>query len=214
MDIQTLVETHVAATTDDIRRWSNGSIKRRLFPGEDKNDWRDTIGTLWDQRIFGCRAAMACACGRFFGGQYLGAVCDRCGVRVATKQARWLRFAHINLTHSIPHPFFADADRLEAVPVVPAAYFDRTGRETLCQAYQALVHLVHVESTAEDLTGAYGVVIANIEPLIEHLMDHETDKLETLTRGLTLKQPPEEAAQAYETQLARHDWDNLKLADD
>ena len=212
--IQSLTENRVAATTDDIRDWSHGSIKRRIRPGEAKHDWRDTIGTLWDQRIFGCPTAFACACDRFFGAQYVRMVCDRCGVRIGTEKARWLRFGHINLTHPIPHPFFADAQPLEAVPVLPAAYWDQYGRERLSDAYEELVHLVLIECTAEDLTGSYGVIIANIEALLEHLFDHETEKLDTLARGLALTHEIDEAIDKYDAQLADHDWDDLKLAPD
>lgn len=212
--IASLTTDRVAATTDDIRNWSNGSIKRRIRMGEAKHDWRDTIGTLWDQRIFGCRTAYACACGRFFGGLYLRLVCDRCGVRVGMEKARWLRFGHINLTHPIPHPFYADAQPLEAVPVLPAEYWDRLGRERLSDAYEELVHLVLIDSAAEDLTGAYGVVIANVEALLEFLLDHETEQMDTLAKGLALTYPLEETIEKYDAQLADHDWDNLKLSSD
>ena len=212
--IESLNATHVAATTDDVRNWSNGSVKRRMQHGCSKDEWYETIGTLWDQRIFGCRTAFACACGRFFGGQYLRAVCDRCGVRVGTEKARWLRFSHINLTHPIAHPFRGDAATLEAIPIIPAAYWDQYGRERFSKAYEEIVRLVHADCTPEDLTGAFGVVIANIEALLDHLMDHETEMVETLAKGLVLKIPAEQVSQEIEAQLAHHNWDDLKLADD
>lgn len=213
--LENLLNTHVAATTDDIRNWSNASIKRRMPTGPSKDDWTETIGTLWDQRIFGCRRAFGCACGRFFGGEYLGVVCDRCGVRVGTDKARWLRFAHVNLPQPIAHPFSADAPPLEALPVLPAAYWDRYGREMIAKAYEEIVRLVHLEEcSSEDITGTFGIVIANIEGLLDHLMEYETEKVETLAKGLVLKLPAEQQAEKYEAQLARHDWDDLKLAND
>ena len=76
------------------------------------------------------------------------------------------------------------------------------------------MHLVLIDSTAEDLTGAYGVVIANVEALLEYLQEHETEKMDTLAKGLALTYPFEETIDKYDAQLADHDWDDLKLASD
>ena len=62
------------------------------------------------------------------------------------------------------------------------------------------------------MTGAFGVVIANIEALLDHLMDHETDKMDTLARGLALTYSIEESIEKYDAQLAGHDWDGVGIS--
>ena len=126
--IESEIDLYLAATSDDIRGWSRGALKRRMRAEDRRDDWRQTEGTLWDQRIFGPVKDFECACGRFKGRESSGAVCPVCRVKVVSREARHIRFGHINFGIEFPHPFIADAAPLNAIPIVPAYYWENRAR--------------------------------------------------------------------------------------
>ncbi len=200
---------YVAATSEDIRTWSRGAVKRRLRHEERRDDWRQVEGTLWDEHIFGPTRDYECACGRFAGREAAGTICPSCRVKVMSSQARTFRFGHINLLVKIPHPFIAGAEPLDAIPVVPAINWQSHFGQPLAEAYEEIVHLSLIEAADEEIVGAYGVVLAHLERLYGEAPAHDPDQIERLARGMALKvKPPEEEDIEYE------DWGELKLADE
>ena len=74
------------ATTDQIRSWSFGEVKkpetinyRTLKPEKEG---------LFDERIFGPTKDWECSCGRYKRIRYRGIVCERCGVEVTRREVR------------------------------------------------------------------------------------------------------------------------------
>lgn len=203
-----------AATSAQIRTWSSGSLKRRLLPFERRDDWRQTQGTLWDQRIFGPVEDWKCPCGRFEGEEHSGVICPVCGVKVVSRAARRLRFGHVNLPVRIPHPFFAEAEALDAVPVVPPVYWETLAGQPLATAYEELVHLAMLAVPREDLVGAFGVILAHVERAYEHAHESDPDEIERLARGMALVPKPVEVPDDAAGDDDGVDWDQLRLLDE
>ncbi len=86
------------ASPERIRGWSSGEVKKpetinyRTFKPE-----RDG---LFCEKIFGPTKDYECTCGKYKGKKYEGTVCERCGVRVESKEARRRRMGHIELARS------------------------------------------------------------------------------------------------------------------
>ncbi|ACM22390.1 DNA-directed RNA polymerase subunit beta' [Thermotoga neapolitana] len=99
------------ASPDVIRSWSGGEVKKpetinyRTFKPE-----RDG---LFCERIFGPVKDYECACGKYKGKKYEGTVCERCGVRVESREARRKRMGHIELAAPAVHIWY-----LESIPSV------------------------------------------------------------------------------------------------
>ncbi len=92
------------ASPDAIRSWSNGEVKKpetinyRSFKPE-----RDG---LFCEKIFGPTKDYECACGKYKGKKYEGTVCERCGVRVESKEARRRKMGHIELAAPVVHIWY------------------------------------------------------------------------------------------------------------
>lgn len=92
------------ASPDTIRSWSSGEVKKpetinyRTFKPE-----RDG---LFCEKIFGPTKDYECACGKYKGKKYEGTVCERCGVRVESKDARRKRMGHIELAAPVVHIWY------------------------------------------------------------------------------------------------------------
>ncbi len=92
------------ASPEIIRSWSNGEVKKpetinyRSFKPE-----RDG---LFCEKIFGPTKDYECACGKYKGKKYEGTVCERCGVRVESKEARRRRMGHIDLAAPVVHIWY------------------------------------------------------------------------------------------------------------
>ncbi len=99
------------ASPETIRSWSSGEVKKpetinyRTFKPE-----RDG---LFCERIFGPVKDYECACGKYKGKKYEGVVCERCGVRVESREARRKRMGHIELAAPVVHIWY-----LEGIPSV------------------------------------------------------------------------------------------------
>ncbi len=220
--IEAVLEQYRPATSEQVRLWSFGSLKRRLRAFEDPNDWSQTRGTLWDQQIFGPIEDYRCACGRCFGEEYSGAICFICNVKVSWKKTRRFRFGHINLSREtpLPHPFFADAEPLDAVPVAPAVYWETSADAPLANAYEEMLHLALIKAPVEQLVGAFGVILAHLEKHFEEAPAWDPFVAQRIARAMILTPNPDYEVReegdedgGEETDTEPVDWDNLKLAD-
>ncbi len=94
------------ASPETIRSWSSGEVKKpetinyRTFKPE-----RDG---LFCERIFGPVKDYECACGKYKGKKYEGVVCERCGVRVESREARRRRMGHIELAAPVVHVWYLE----------------------------------------------------------------------------------------------------------
>jgi DNA-directed RNA polymerase subunit beta' len=110
------------ASPEVIRSWSSGEVKKaetinyRTFKPE-----RDG---LFCERIFGPVKDYECACGKYSGKKHEGTVCEKCGVRVESKDARRRRFGHIELAAPVTHVWY-----LKNSPSVIATLLDMTVKD-------------------------------------------------------------------------------------
>ena len=92
------------ATSDQIRAWSFGEVKkpetinyRTLKPEKEG---------LFDERIFGPTRDWECYCGKYKRVRFRGVVCERCGVEVTRAKVRRERMGHIELAVPVAHIWF------------------------------------------------------------------------------------------------------------
>lgn len=110
------------ASPEVIRSWSSGEVKKaetinyRTFKPEKDG--------LFCERIFGPVKDYECACGKYSGKKYEGTVCEKCGVRVESKEARRRRFGHIELAAPVTHVWF-----LKNTPSVIATLLDMSVKD-------------------------------------------------------------------------------------
>ncbi len=105
MEVQSFDSLRVAlATTDDIRSWSYGEVKkpetinyRTLKPEKDG---------LFCEKIFGPTKDWECACGKYKRVRFKGIVCERCGVEVTKSSVRRERMGHIELAAPVTHIWY------------------------------------------------------------------------------------------------------------
>lgn len=133
-----LVAMYRPATDCEVRSWSSGAVREPRVRWA--ASWRDQRGTLDDQCIFGPVRDFRCACGKYgtVGNRVLGAICNVCGVKITTREARRHRFGHIDLPFSISHPLAETDQRLSAVPVLPAAFWQKSEGFNLDERYDEL----------------------------------------------------------------------------
>jgi hypothetical protein len=134
------------ATAREVTHCSFGAVKSPLNPSA--SSWEQRVGTLADERIFGPLRDLECACGKYQGTTRRGMICDRCGVKVTTREARSKRFGHIDLPVEVAHPLGDDADTVSVVPVLPAAFRESPAGRGLESVYERLVTATTVD-TAE-----------------------------------------------------------------
>jgi hypothetical protein len=120
-----------------VRSWSFGVLQSPRDPGA--QGWQQRRGTLDDQRIFGPLRDFECACGKYRGPRYRGMICDRCGVKLTSREARRKRFGHIELPEPVRHPLGEAANLLVAVPVLPASFIESSGGAQRASVYEDLV---------------------------------------------------------------------------
>ena len=162
------------ATAPEIRSWSFGQVSKLRVPPSAPLD--DQVGTLRDQRIFGPITEYRCACGQYEGSANDGMVCDRCGVKVTTTDARTTRFGHIEFSSGpVEHPFDPTV-RMGCFPVIPAVYLESRAGTDLCSHYEQL------------LTGpvTLAALTAYLTPTVEHALQWQTADADIFTRGVGL----------------------------
>ncbi|MCD6463182.1 MAG: DNA-directed RNA polymerase subunit beta' [Thermotogae bacterium] len=110
------------ASPERIRQLSSGEVKKpetinyRTFKPE--NDG------LFCEKIFGPTKDYECACGKYKGKKYEGTVCERCGVRVESRDARRRRLGHIELAVPVVHIWY-----LKSTPSVIATLLNIPTKE-------------------------------------------------------------------------------------
>lgn len=180
----TLVAWYRPATDREVRSWSFGLLQAIRQP--DATSWGQQLGTLDDQRIFGPRQELACSCGKYRGPSCRNLVCDICGVKVTTLEARRQRFGHIELPVSIAHPLGGEAQRLSTFPVLPASFVESSGGEPLARLYEDLVRAVDSESL-ERLQAGMNHLIESLLPVLSIAHAWDLQEAGTIARGLALE---------------------------
>ncbi len=185
-----LAEQYRLATDQEVRSWSFGLLKSIRFLPATK--WEQQRGTLDDQSIFGPRKNLECACGKYQGPNYRNRICDRCGVKVTSPDARRQRFAHIEMPVSMEHPLGATAERLSTIPVLPAAFFESSGGEALAKLYDDLI-LAVISGSVEELRIGWNRLIELLVPVLTVAYKWDLQETRTIARGLALELRASEA---------------------
>ncbi|MHB1536555.1 MAG: DNA-directed RNA polymerase subunit beta', partial [Acidimicrobiales bacterium] len=97
------------ATTQNIRSWSSGEVKkpetinyRTLRPEKDG---------LFCEKIFGPTKDWECYCGKYKRVRFRGIICERCGVEVTRSKVRRERMGHIELAAPVVHIWYLRGTR-------------------------------------------------------------------------------------------------------
>jgi hypothetical protein len=116
---------------------------------------------------------------------YRGRICDRCGVKVTTRQERRRRFGHIDLPAPVAHPLGDGAELIGAVPVLPAAFREAPAGGGLARAYEGLVEAV-AGATPAELGAALRCLVDELLPAVTLAHDWGLEESAVLARGLVL----------------------------
>jgi hypothetical protein len=176
-----LAAVYRPATDREVCSWSFGAVKAPRDPGA--TTWQARRGTLDDQAIFGPLRDFRCACGKYEGNRHRSMICDLCGVKVTTREARRQRFGHMNLPVAVPHPLGEGGERLSAVPVLPAAFWQAPAGGQLAQRYDELARA----TTEQLLTAGVASLIELMLPVVTLAHDWNLAEGQTLARGLALE---------------------------
>jgi hypothetical protein len=178
----TLASGYRPATTREIRSWSFGQVTARRRTAA--VTWRDQLGTLDDQRIFGPLQEFACACGKYKGSTYKGMICDICGVKVTTPAVRRERFGHIEFACAAQHPLADTTHQIDAFPVLPAAFLCSISGRKLADTYESLVEsAAHGALTPPDLAALVEILL----PVVQIAHEWSLTESALLARGLALE---------------------------
>jgi DNA-directed RNA polymerase subunit beta' len=89
---------------DKILEWSNGEVKKPETLNH-RTSKPEKEG-LFCEKIFGPTKDYECACGKYKGKKYEGTVCERCGVRIESKESRRRKMGHIELATPVSHIWY------------------------------------------------------------------------------------------------------------
>jgi hypothetical protein len=180
----TLGTCYRLATPHEVHSWSFGAVKAVRRP--DAVGWEQCVFTLDDQRIFGPLRDDQCLCGKYQGTRYRGMICDRCGVKVTTREERRTRFGHVDLPAPVPYPLGDESDLVAAVPVLPAAFRECPAGGGLANAYEELVQAAAAESR-DDLAAGLRRLTDCLLPVLTLAHDWALPQSSVLARGLILE---------------------------
>ena len=167
------------ATSDQIRAWSYGEVKkpetinyRTLKPEKDG---------LFDERIFGPQKDWECYCGKYKRIRYKGIVCERCGVEVTRAKVRRDRMGHIELAAPVTHIWF-----FKGVPSRLGYLLDMSPKELEKVIYFAAYLITHVDEDkrAADLGELEETMHAELQVIAEEFSEWEAGRLERLEQEL------------------------------
>ena len=184
-----LASDYRPATSREILDWSFGRVTAARQAGA--TGWEQQRGTIEDQRIFGPRQDHACACGKYDGLQYHHMICDRCGVKVSSPAERSRRFAHIELTAPVPHPFADGSVRLAVFPVLPATLLESASGRRLAAVYDALV-LASIDAKEDHMLMIIEQSVEILLPVLDFTHRWGLPDATTLARGLALENRAED----------------------
>ncbi|UYO99816.1 DNA-directed RNA polymerase subunit beta' [Oceanotoga sp. DSM 15011] len=92
------------ASPNTILEWSNGEVKKpETLNHRTSKPEKDG---LFCEKIFGPTKDYECACGKYKGKKYEGTVCERCGVRIESKESRRRKMGHIELATPVSHIWY------------------------------------------------------------------------------------------------------------
>ena len=167
------------ATSDQIRSWSFGEVKkpetinyRTLKPEKDG---------LFDERIFGPQKDWECYCGKYKRIRYKGIICERCGVEVTRAKVRRERMGHIELAAPVTHIWF-----FKGVPSRLGYLLDMSPKELEKVIYFAayLVTDVDDERRHTDLAELEETMTAELQVVREEFEEWQSDRLGRLETEL------------------------------
>jgi hypothetical protein len=158
-----LAAAYRPATDREVRHRSFGIVKAPRDAGA--ATWQARRGTLDDQAIFGPVRDFHCVCGKYQWERYRGMVCDRCFVKVTTRESRRQRFGHMELPVAVLHPLGELGERLSAIPVLPAAFWQAPAGSQLAQGYDELARAVASGVRKPLASGCSGLPDGVAEPL-------------------------------------------------
>lgn len=87
-----------------ILNWSNGEVKKPETLNH-RTSKPEREG-LFCEKIFGPTKDYECACGKYKGKKYEGTVCERCGVKIESKETRRRKMGHIELATPVSHIWY------------------------------------------------------------------------------------------------------------
>ncbi len=167
------------ATSDQIRSWSYGEVKkpetinyRTLKPEKDG---------LFDERIFGPQKDWECYCGKYKRIRYKGIICERCGVEVTRAKVRRERMGHIELAAPVTHIWF-----FKGVPSRLGYLLDMSPKELEKVIYFAAYLVTDVDDDRRhtDLPELEETMTAELQVVREEFEDWQADRLERLEAEL------------------------------
>ncbi len=186
------------ATSDQIRSWSYGEVKkpetinyRTLKPEKDG---------LFDERIFGPTKDWECYCGKYKRIRYKGIVCERCNVEVTRSKVRRERMGHIELAAPVTHIWF-----FKGVPSRLGYLLDMSPKELEKVIYFAAYLVTHVDDDRrqKDIPELEETMQAELEVISEELEEWRSGRLERLEQELS--QMEEGGAKAQEISARRRE---------
>jgi hypothetical protein len=114
-------------------------------------------------------------------------ICDRCGVKVTTRDVREKRLGHIELPEEIRHPW-TDEGKLATFPVLPAVFVERA--ESLGTLYEELVHRAFLgqrgKSVGRQMEETIYSLARTIMPMAVSAHEQGQNSAVILARGLAL----------------------------
>ncbi len=167
------------ATSDQIRAWSFGEVKkpetinyRTLRPEKDG---------LFDERIFGPQKDWECYCGKYKRIRYKGIVCERCGVEVTRSKVRRERMGHIELAAPVTHIWF-----FKGVPSRLGYLLDMSPKELEKVIYFAAYFITSVdeEKRHADLAELEETMHAEVQVVREEFEEWRDARMERLEKEL------------------------------
>ena len=168
------------ASTDQIRAWSFGEVKkpetinyRTLKPEKEG---------LFDERIFGPQKDWECACGKYKRIRYRGIVCEKCNVEVTRSKVRRERMGHIELAAPVTHIWF-----FKGVPSRLGYLLDMSPKELEKIIYFASYVITHVDDDKRqaELPELEKTMRAEIEIVTEEFAEWKEARLERLEQELS-----------------------------
>jgi hypothetical protein len=186
----TLANRFRPATDREIHSWSFGLVKApRASP---EASWEQQRETLEDQSIFGPLRDWECCCGKFQGLAFKNMICDRCGVKVTTRDVRRQRFGHIDFPFSVRHPLGVETDLLGALPVLPAGFREASGGRPLDAIYEDIVRAASAASAsrADRVLAGLARLVEILLPVLTLADEWNLGEATVLAHGLALERRP------------------------
>jgi hypothetical protein len=170
-----------AATSRDVESWSYGAVVNRR-PGALSN-WSARKGSLLDEAIFGPTVDYQCSCGKYSGKATAAGICETCGVKITSRQARWKRFGHINLLVPVRYEVFDLVNEIESFPVLPAAIRGSNGGAGVDDLYEAMID-ANITNQRASVEHVCQEICALISPVVLTMIEWNLEDAQLLAKGI------------------------------